>query len=389
MEGLNIEAQMLTDEEQESLFGDDFESEAAEEDSTKEGTEKDNKEEEDINPDALFSSGDEDSEEEEESEDISDEEHKEKGEDAASTEDDSSPNFFSSIANAFVEEGIFPDLDDDVVKGIKTAKDFRDAIEEQIKAGLTEQQKRVAEALDNNVAPSKIKQYENVITYLNSINDEALDTEDEKGEDLRKRILFQDYINRGFSEERAKRAVTRAIENGTDIEDAKEALESVRAFYKDEYNQVLEDARKEREEEETANEKRAEKVKKLILDNNAELFKGVDVDKKTRQVAFDAVSKPIYKDPKTGDTYTAIQKYELENKEEFVAKLGLLYAVTDGFKNIDKIVNTKVKKEIKKGLSKLEEQLSNTRRAPGGSLRFSSGADDKESYLGKGVTLDI
>lgn len=388
MEGLNIEAQMLTDEEQESLFGDDFESEAAEEDSTsKEGTEKDNKEEEDINPDALFDSGDEDSEEE--NEDISNEEHKEKGEDATSTEDDSSPNFFSSIANAFVEEGIFPDLDDDVVKGIKTAKDFRDAIEEQIKAGLTEQQKRVAEALDNNVAPSKIKQYENVITYLNSINDEALDTEDEKGEDLRKRILFQDYINRGFSEERAKRAVTRAIENGTDIEDAKEALESVKAFYKDEYNQVLEDARKEREEEETANEKRAEKVKKLILDNNAELFKGVDVDKKTRQVAFDAVSKPIYKDPKTGDTYTAIQKYELENKEEFVAKLGLLYAVTDGFKNIDKIVNTKVKKEIKKGLSKLEEQLSNTRRAPGGSLRFSSGADDKESYLGKGVTLDI
>lgn len=388
MEGLNIEAQMLTDEEQESLFGDDFESEATEEDSTnKEGTEKDNKEEEDINPDALFSSGDEGSEEE--SENISNEEHKEKGEDATSTEDDSSPNFFSSIANAFVEEGIFPDLDDDVVKGIKTAKDFRDAIEEQIKAGLTEQQKRVTEALDNNVAPSKIKQYENVITYLNSINDEALDTEDEKGEDLRKRILFQDYINRGFSEERAKRAVTRAIENGTDIEDAKEALESVKAFYKDEYNQVLEDARKEREEEETANEKRAEKVKKLILDNNAELFKGVDVDKKTRQVAFDAVSKPIYKDPKTGDTYTAIQKYELENKEEFVAKLGLLYAVTDGFKNIDKIVNTKVKKEIKKGLSKLEEQLSNTRRAPGGSLRFSSGADDKESYLGKGVTLDI
>lgn len=388
MEGLNIEAQMLTDEEQESLFGDDFESETNEEDSTnKEGTEKNNKEEEDINPDTLFSSGDEDSEEE--SEDISNEEHKEKREDAASTEDNSSPNFFSSIANAFVEEGIFPDLDDDVVKEIKTAKDFRNAIEEQIKAGLTEQQKRVAEALDNNVAPSKIKQYENVITYLNSINDEALDTEDEKGEDLRKRILFQDYINRGFSEERAKRAVTRAIENGTDIEDAKEALESVKAFYKDEYNQVLEDARKEREEEETANEKRAEKVKKLILDNNAELFKGVDVDKKTRQVAFDAVSKPIYKDPKTGDTYTAIQKYELENKEEFVAKLGLLYAVTDGFKNIDKIVNTKVKKEIKKGLSKLEEQLSNTRRAPGGSLRFSSGADDKESYLGKGVTLDI
>lgn len=388
MEGLNIEAQMLTDEEQESLFGDDFESEANEEDSTnKEGTEKDNKEEEEINPDTLFNSEDEDSEEE--SENISNEEHKGNGEDAASTEDDSSPNFFSSIANAFVEEGIFPDLDDDVVKGIKTAKDFRDAIEEQIKAGLTEQQKRVAEALDNNVAPSKIKQYENVITYLNSINDEALDTEDEKGEDLRKRILFQDYVNRGFSEERAKRAVTRAIENGTDIEDAKEALESVKAFYKDEYNQVLEDARKEREEEETANEKRAEKVKKLILDNNAELFKGVDVDKKTRQVAFDAVSKPIYKDPKTGDTYTAIQKYELENKEEFVAKLGLLYAVTDGFKNIDKIVNTKVKKEIKKGLSKLEEQLSNTRRAPGGSLRFSSGADDKESYLGKGVTLDI
>ena len=101
------------------------------------------------------------------------------------------------------------------------------------------------------------------------------------------------------------------------------------------------------------------------------------------------ISKPIYKDPKTGDVFTAVQKYELEHGEDFLVKVGLLYTLTDGFKSLDGLVKGKVNKEMKKGYSALESKINNTARDNEGNLRYSSGVDDSEDYLGKGIRLDI
>lgn len=379
MEGLDF-GTMLDDEQMDSLFGEQEENNQPEEESGEDDNKKEKDSTAEVDPDNMF--GDK-------PESVGSEEHKDDKEDTLSTEDGTSPDFFSSIANAFVEEGIFPDLDEDTIKGIKTAQDFRNAIDEQIKAGLDEQQRRVAEALNNDVEPDKIRQYEGLIAYLNTIDDKAISAEDEQGESLRKKILFQDYINRGFSKERAEKAVNRAVENGTDIEDAKEALESNKVFFKEEYQQVLDDAKKAKEEEEKKNEAKAERIRKTILEDDLKFFEDVNIDKNTRKAAYDAISKPIYKDPKTGETYTAVQKLELDNSEEFLAKLGLIYALTDGFKSIDGLVKTKVRKEVKRGFSELESRINSTRRDSRGNLKFASGVDDTESILGKGMKLDL
>ena len=47
-------------------------------------------------------------------------------------------NFYSSIAKALKEEGIFPDLEDESLTKIKDPEDFRDLIDQQIKANLDE-----------------------------------------------------------------------------------------------------------------------------------------------------------------------------------------------------------------------------------------------------------
>ena len=74
----------------------------------------------------------------------------------------SSPkNFYSSIAKALKEEGIFPDLEDNSLSNVKEPEDFRDLIEKQISAGIDEKQKRVSEALDVGIEPDDIKKYEN------------------------------------------------------------------------------------------------------------------------------------------------------------------------------------------------------------------------------------
>lgn len=317
-------------------------------------------------------------------------ENTEEKEDTTPKGDGTSPkNFYSSIAKALKEEGIFPDLDDDGLVNVKNPEDFRDLVEQQIKAGLDERQKRIDEALNAGVEPTEIRKYENTINFLDSIKDENISDESDKGEKLRKDLIYQDFINRGYSKERATREVQKSFNAGTDIDDAKEALKSNIEFFGEKYNELVNESKLTIEQEEKERKEQAEKLKSSIL-NDKDIFGDLSVDKSTRQKIYDNISKPVYKDPETGELYTAIQKYEMDNRTEFLKNISLLFTLTDGFKNIDGLVKGKVKKEVKKGLRELEYTLNNTARTSDGNLKFVSGVDeDPESFIGKGWNLDV
>lgn len=317
-------------------------------------------------------------------------ENTEEKEDTTPKGDGTSPkNFYSSIAKALKEEGIFPDLDDEGLSKVKDPEDFRDLIDQQIKAGLDERQKRINEALNVGVEPTEIRRYENTINFLDSVNNESISDESDKGENLRKNLIYQDFINRGYSKERAAREVQKSFNAGTDIDDAKEALKSNIDFFRDKYDELVNDAKSEAEQEEKERKEQAEKLKSSIL-NDKDVFGDLSVDKSTRQRIYDNIAKPVYKDPETGEYFTAVQKYEMENKTDFLKNIGLLFTLTDGFKNLDGLVKGKVKKEVKKGLRELEHTLNNTARTSDGNLKFVSGVDeDPESFIGKGWNLDV
>lgn len=317
-------------------------------------------------------------------------ENTEEKEDTIPKGDGTSPkNFYSSIAKALKEEGIFPDLDDEGLSKVKDPEDFRDLIDQQIKAGLDERQKRIDEALNAGVEPTEIRKYENTINFLGSIKEENISDEDDKGEKLRKDLIYQDFINRGYSKERAAREVQKSFNAGTDIDDAKEALKSNIDFFKDKYDELVNEAKSEAEQEEKERKEQAEKLKSSIL-NDKDVFGDLSIDKSTRQKIYDNIAKPVYKDPETGEYFTAIQKYEMENRTDFLKNIGLLFTLTNGFKNLDGLVKGKVKKEVKKGLRELEHTLNNTARTSDGNLRFVSGVDeDPESFIGKDWKIDI
>ena len=317
-------------------------------------------------------------------------ENTEEKEDTTPKGDGTSPkNFYSSIAKALKEEGIFPDLEDDSLTKVKDPEDFRDLIDQQIKAGLNERQKRIDEALNAGVEPTEIKKYENTINFLDSIKEENISDESDKGEKLRKDLIYQDFINRGYSKERAAREVQKSFNAGTDIDDAKEALKSNMDFFRDKYDELINDAKSVTEQEEKERREQAEKLKSSIL-NDKDVFGDLSIDKSTRQKIYDNISKPVYKDPETGEYFTAIQKYEMENRTDFLKNIGLLFTLTNGFKNLDGLVKGKVRKEVKKGLRELENTLNNTARASDGNLKFVSGVDeDPESFIGKGWNLDV
>lgn len=312
-------------------------------------------------------------------------------EDTSSREDSTSPQktIYSSIAKALKEEGIFPDLDDEVLSKVKEPEDFRDLVEQQIKAGLEERQKRIDDALNYGTEPTEIKRYENTLNFLDSVKEENITDESDKGEELRKNLIFQDFINRGYSRERATREVQKSFNAGTDIEDAKEALKSNTEYFKGKYDDLIEDAKLEAQKEEENRKEQANKLKESIL-NEKNILGDLSIDKPTRQKIYDNISKPIYKDPETGEYYTAIQKYEKDNRVDFLKYLGLIFTLTDGFKSLDGLVKGKVKKEVKNGLRDLEHAINNTARNSDGNLKFVSGVDeDPESFIGKGWKIDV
>lgn len=288
--------------------------------------------------------------------------------------DNGSSNLFSSIANALVEDGVLSVSDYDF-DSIKDAGSFSDFINSEIKSRLDETQKRISEALDANVEPSDIQKYESVIKYLDTVTEEALAEESEQGENLRRQMLYYSYINSGKTKDRAEKLVERAIENGTDIEDAKEALVDNKEFYKTQYKALVDNAREEQRNAIEEQMKMAEDFEKSVMEDK-NFFGDLEIDKNTRRKVYDSVMKPVYKDRETGMMMTAIQKYQNENKVDFIKNLGLIYTLTDGFKNLNGLVGNKVKKEMKSKLSELERTVNSTSRMPNGDLKFVTGVDE-------------
>lgn len=307
------------------------------------------------------------------------------GEEDAQSKQSTSP-VFSSLAKTLQEEGILLNLAQEDVDKIKNVEELRDAVKSWAQSELTETQKRVNEALENGMDKDDVRQFENNLKILNSITPESLKEEGDRGENLRKSIMYRDYLNRGFSEERAKREVERSVTNGTDVEDAEEALTSLKEFTQSEYDNARAEAKKAADDYAKEQEKQASELKNSILkDNN--LFGEVEVDKLTRQKILDNIVKPVYKDPETGDTYSAIQKFEREHRLEFLKLVSTFLTLTDWGKNLDGLVKGKVKREVGKATKELENAINSTQRNTDGSLRFATGVDP-DSFASD-FTIDV
>ena len=395
MEGLSFD-NILGEQEIETLFTDPEDNDVQEEhketeeeevetpgSDDKKQKEKDNTTE-DVDPEDLF--------EDKAPESVGSGKDNEGKEDTApdNDADGTSPNnFYSSIANACAVDGIFPNLDDETIKKAVDAESFSNLIEAEINARFDEKQKRISQALENGVEPTDIKKYESTLNYINTITDAAIAEESEKGEQLRYNLIYQDFINKGMTPDNAKKFADRAVDAGTDVEDAKEALLSNKEFFSNAYNKMLQDAQQKADEDKAEREKNAKELEKSLM-KDKQLFGDMEISNDIRKKAFDSVSKPVYKDPETGDYMTAIQKYESEHRAEFLKYTGLIFAMTNGFKDFDSFAKGKVKKEVKKGLRELEQTLNNTRRNNDGSLRMvTNQKDDPNSFISKGMKLDL
>lgn len=372
----DLEFDIFTDEQDDSIFTEDANQEQE--------IEQDKKEEiTDVDPDSIFS---EDAETEESQESVgSNEDNKNKGDSASTKKSSSSPNTYSSIAAALKEDGVLLNLEDEDLQEINGADDFAEAIEKEVTRRYDESQKRVKEALDYGVEPQEVRQFETAINYLNTLTEDTVSNEDTAGENLRKQLIYQDFLNKGFSETRAQKETDKSFSAGTDVEDALEALQSNKEHFTKQYQEVIKGAKSKAEDEKKVLKKQAEDLQKKIIDTE-EPFEGIKLSKEQRQKIYDSIVKPVHKTA-DGKSLTALQKYESDNPIEFKQKLATIFALTDGFKKLDTLVKGKVQKQTRQSLRELEHALKNTPTYSDGRLKLANSIDDEDAY--QGLRVDI
>ena len=295
----------------------------------------------------------------------------------------------SSLANALFKDGVLTNLKEEEIKTIKTADDFAAVFEKEIQSRIDEKNKRIDEALNLGVEPSEIKKNENLIQYLNGISEDTIKDETEQATQLRMNLIVQDFMNKGFTQERAIKEANKSVAAGSDIDDALEALESNKTHFNKQYSDLINTAKREQEEYKQTIIQRDTDVRENIL-KNEKLFADMNVTPAIRKLAVENIQKPVFTD-KEGNKFSAIQKYEKENPVDFLSKVALFYTITDGFTNIDKITSNTKGKIKSKALNELAGSLADINYGLDNSLTLTNNLgsnDDDENDKGNFV-LDI
>ena len=293
-------------------------------------------------------------------------------------------NLYSSIAEAFRGDDIFPDLSDDEIKAIKSADDFRELVVSQMEKNLTEEQKRIKTFMDGGTDPNEIKFYADNIAALQKLTDEHLEGTTDESVNLRKALIKASFINRGYKEDRADELTQRSFNNNTDVKDAKIALQENLDFYTGKYENLYKEAEDQIKAEKEELKRQAEELKQSVLGNDA-TFAGVKADEKTRKKVYDVITKPVYKEDNV--YYTELQKYEKEHHSDFMKMVGYLYVITDGFKSLDKVEKQVETKAKKKGIADLENTLKMSIQNNVGDLRYVSGVNDAPPEFGMAIDI--
>ena len=362
---------MITDASQiESLFSSEIDdSQEKKTDTGAETEHSDNEEQEDVTETEVPTVEDLFGKEESESEKVGneDEDKEDKKEPTSKTETGSSPkNPYSSIAYAMYEEGVLSTLSEDDLKDVKDGQSLVAVMDKYVESRFDEQQKRVLDALNVGIEKTAIQQYESTIQALDNVSSENLEAETAEGENLRKAVIYQYYINKGESQERAQKMVDRAFSSGTDVEDAKDFIEELKTSTKEKYTALIEEGKRQAQEAKKQQEAALTKAKKTILEDE-NILGGIAVDKVTRQKALDYWLKPVHK-REDGTYQSELQKYATEHPDEFQMKIALLFAMSDKFKSPEKIAGETIKKAKKKAMLELEDVVNSTRRTASGGI---------------------
>lgn len=302
-------------------------------------------------------------------------------------EGSSSADFYSSIASAMVNDGVLEYLDKETISTIKDADTFKDALENEIKSRFDSQQQELLEAMGYGADVRELHDLQEMIKYLDDIDPTVLDNEeDQQSIELRKQLIGQHYTNLGMNENQVRREIDKSFNAGTDIDDAKEALEAQKNLYRQIYKNKIDKAKLAEEQRQAERQTRQKQMIDTIMETE-EPFAGVKIDKRVRNKIVENIYTPSVKGA-DGNYYSKLQAYQNEHPDEFLQKIGTIYTITDGFKNLDKLIGKAVHNEQKNNIKNLENILKNQTNY-GNNVRYVGNGRTNEQKPNSRYTLNI
>ena len=301
--------------------------------------------------------------------------------------EDSSADFYSSVASAMRQDGVLEYLNDEDIAAVTDADSFRAAMEREISMRYDEGQRELMEAMGYGADVGELAQLQQTIGWLDSIDPQTLGNDgDEQAAQLRKDLISGYYSSLGMSPEQVAREVKKSLDAGTDIEDAKAALEQQRGFFRSVYDGRIQEAKRREDQRRLELENRQRTVSERIM-NSEEPISGLRVDKRIREKALENMYSPTVKGA-DGRYYTKVQAYQMEHPDEFLQAVGLLYTLTDGFTSFDKVVAGAVRREKNKNIKNLESVLR-SRQGGGNGLSYVANGRGDSAGGGSRYTVNV
>ena len=228
---------------------------------------------------------------------------------------------------------------------------FKSVADNNVKEWVDSLPKEISDLITNyeeGVPFDELLQIKSDQIRLNSITDESL----EDNIDLQKNLVRNFYREKGFTESKIEKMVSKA-EDLDELEDeAKEAL----AELKESENKRLESIQVETKRRALENQKAyVESVNKLnsTINEVKEIIPGVKIDEKTKKELFNMITKPA--ETRDGVSYSEIMLLREKNPLDFELKLN--YYAKMGLFDENPKFDVIMKKSETKVLNKLERQL--------------------------------
>jgi hypothetical protein len=275
------------------------------------------------------------------------EEDEEKNEETApsdESDESSSSSNYQVFAKALYDEGVLSSLEDN--KEFEDAESLIESIRGEItgqvdayKDGLPELVKTIIDKYEDGVDLGQFLNIKKQEQDYGSIKESDL----EDNEKLTKSIIKRDLLDLGYAEDEADDEILDIYELGKESTRAKRSLKRVKNRL-----EAQEEAISTRAKSESNARQEAYKTQLNAIDKSLKGTKeiaGVEITTRVQKDAYKAMTEVVGE--VNGVPVNSITKGRMEDPVEFDKNVGLLWVVTDGFKDWSKLKTVSKRKAIK------------------------------------------
>jgi hypothetical protein len=283
-------------------------------------------------------------------------------------DDTSDINLVKSLADAFKKDGIL-DVEDSDIESVKDLEGFAALVKKTIQksefADLNDEAKSALEAIRKGVPIENVKATYNAELTINNIkeddfveSDSDTDEEADDKKNLRANLIMRDFLNKGFSKEKAEKLLKRSMESGDDIDDAKEAHSNLLATVKERKTLDFKVAEENKIKFEKSQKELIESVEKT-----KEIFPGLPVSEEVKKFIIKGLTTPTGK-KENGQLRTVVSDKREEDQRTFDTRL--LYLIKIGLFEKEADLSTLKNSKVASAVKELEKNLNQGGNYKGG-----------------------